>query len=202
MQSQVDEVLSSRTRLKIEHLISIRPRTLAELADLTGISIQGVLKHLSKLRSMDLVEERSLGGGGTSVRKVYRAKSYLLGDYSTPELTVVKLSRRGRESPAEAAPKADLESMVEETMLMRRRVKEEVRRLGRLIDELVDGQVRLERAVRSVSVDEGERVVLEALFTEESMDAGLDLLAKYYGLKGGRRSIDRVLSKVNRSAGR
>ena len=196
----VEELFSSKTRLAIERLISVRPRTLGELAELTGISIQAVLKHLSKLESMGLVEERRLTGAGLSVKKVYAPKSYVLGDYSTPDLTIAKFSKTGRESPPVREQRADLESMAEEAILLRSRVKDEARRLGRLIDELAEEQQRISEALLSMDLEEEERLVLEVLFTEDSEEKGAKLLAKHYGIKDGRRSIDRALSKANRNA--
>ena len=199
-QEDVEELLSSKTRTRIEHLISIRPRTLGELAELTGISIQAVLKHISKLESMGLVEERRLTGGKLSVRKVYAAKSYVLGDYSTPDLTITKFSKTSRRPPPGRGEKADLESMAEDAMLLRSRVRDEARRLGRVIDELADEQARLSETLVSMGLEEEERLILEVLFTEDSEEKGMELLARHYGLRDGRRSIDRALSKANRNA--
>ena len=44
----IEQIASSRLRLKIASLLSSRPATLSELSVLTGISVQGVLKHLKK----------------------------------------------------------------------------------------------------------------------------------------------------------
>ncbi len=198
---QPDLVLSSRTRVKIAHLVSIRPRTLSELADLTGISVQAVLKHLAKLEGQGLVQEAKVRTGRMSVRKVYAPKGYLLGDYSTPGLSVVRFTDRSS-SGARPRPngRADLEGMAEDMMFMRRRVKEEARRLGRMIDDLAVEQARLAEALESMGLDDDERLILEALFTEESVEQGRKLISKHYGLKDGTMSIDRALSKATKNA--
>ena len=86
------EVVSSRTRLKVADLVSARPRSLGELAAATGISIQGVLKHLRKLEELGLVEGKNVRSPDLAVRKVYAAKGVRLGDFSAGDLTLVKLS--------------------------------------------------------------------------------------------------------------
>ena len=57
-----DEMVSSVMRLVIADLLSIRPRPLSELAHETGISVQGVLKHLKKLAAMGVLRETELRG--------------------------------------------------------------------------------------------------------------------------------------------
>lgn len=195
-----EKVLASRTRVKIAHLVSIRPRTLSELAELAGISIQGVLKHLAKLEGQGLVQEVKVQAGRMSVRKLYAPKRFLLGDYSTPGFFVVKFTDGSRAAQPGPNARADLEAMAEDMMLLRRRVREEARRLGRTIDELAAEQARLGEALKSMDLDDEERFILEALFTEESVERGRELISKHYGLKDGTRSIDRALSKATRSA--
>ena len=46
-ETKLGEVVSSKARLIIADLVSRRPRTLRELSQVTGISVQGVLKHLA-----------------------------------------------------------------------------------------------------------------------------------------------------------
>ena len=92
----IDEVLVQGARLKIADAVSIRPRTLTELADLTGISVQGVLKHLKRLAQLGLIEERKAPASVTKARRVYVARSASVGDYSAKDLAIVKLSKATR----------------------------------------------------------------------------------------------------------
>ena len=190
----LDEILSSRVRLSIEDAIAVRPRTLMELASVTGISVQGVLKHLRRLSDLGLVEERSLPKS-LKARKLYAAKGHLVGDYSTDGLTVVK--------PTELIPRpnphgaGDIESRAGEMIILRRRVKDQAKRLGRMIDELVDEREALKAELDGLQVDPTERLVLEVLMTEETVQEGARVLQRYYGIED-RRPIDKALAEAKR----
>lgn len=194
--------LSSRTRLRIADLLSTRPRTLGELAELTGISIQGVLRHLRKLVEMGVVEERGVSLKGVNVRKVYLAKGVRVGDFSVGDLTVVKLSRNEPFPASSREPVADLEYLAEEVLLQRRRIKDQARKLGRMIDALVDDETKMDGLLRSLDLSESEKLVLQAVFTEDSLNEGERVLNRHYGLKDGRRSIEKALVEAKRSAKR
>ncbi|MGD0476606.1 MAG: helix-turn-helix domain-containing protein [Nitrososphaerales archaeon] len=190
------EVISSRTRLKVADLISTRPRTLGELAAATGISIQGVLKHLKKLEELGLVEETSVRSPDLAVRKVYAAKGTRLGDFSTGDLTLVKLSGKPSAPVEEPDRPLDLEYLAEEAILQRRRVRDQARRLGRMIDDLVEDESRIKVALESMDLSDTERLILQVLFTEESLEEGERVLLEHFGLQDGKRSIEKALSKA------
>lgn len=190
------EVVSSRARLKVADLVSIRPRTLGELAAATGISIQGVLKHLRKLEELGLVEETSVRGPGLTVRKVYLAKGARLRDFSTGDLTLVKLSGKPSAPAEEPDRPLDLEYLAEEAILQRRRVRDQARRLGRMIDDLVEDESRIRVALESMDLNDIERLILQVLFTEESLEEGENVLLEHFGLQDGKKSIEKALSKA------
>lgn len=196
----LEEVLSSSARLRIVDALSVRPRTLGELASVTGISVQGVLKHLKRLADVGLVEERRLGTRTLRARTVYAAKGHLVGDYSTQDLTVVKPTER---LPPRGAQERnpDLERMSAEVLVLRRRVREQARRLGRMIDELVDEREALTESLDGLSLSPEERLIVEVVLTEETLGDGLKVLSKHYGIED-RRSIDRALAKARRSGGK
>lgn len=196
IRDSLPEVISSRTRLKVADLVSTRPRTLGELAAATGISIQGVLKHLKKLEELGLVEEKSVRSPGLAVRKVYAAKGTRLGDFSAGDLTLVKLSRKPS-APAEEPDRCfDLEYLAEEAILRRRRIRDQTRRLGRMIDDLVDDESRMKAALESMDLSDTERLILQVLFTEESLEEGERVLLEHFGLQDGKKSIEKALSKA------
>ncbi len=192
----MDEVLSSSARLRIEDALSVRPRTLGELASVTGITVQGVLRHLKRLEELGLVEERRLPGRGMKARALYAAKGELVGDYSTGDLTIVKPTERL--PPHASSERAfDPERGAGEILVLRRRVREQARRLGRMIDELVDEQEALRSALDGLPLDEEERLIVEVVLTEDTLEDGLKVLSRYYGIED-RRSIDKALAKVKR----
>ncbi|MDG6990832.1 MAG: winged helix-turn-helix transcriptional regulator [Nitrososphaerota archaeon] len=191
----MEEVLSSRARLRIMDAVSVRPRTLVELSDAAGISVQGVLRHLKRLVEIGLVEELPLSRVSPRVRRVYGAASARVRDYSSGGFTVVRSTEA---LPGKRGTKVrDLEGAAGDLLIMRRRIGEHARKLGRMIDEAADGQDELASAIRSLAMSPFEKLVLEVALTEDTLDDGASALSKYYGIEG-RMSIESVLAKVKR----
>ena len=196
----LSEVLSSPNSLGIATLVSIRPRTQSELSEITGISVPAVLKHLRRLRDLGLVKENRVNSDLLGVRRVYTASGVLVGDYSLRDLRVVKVM----EKPGGPIPEGDtaslMEELAEELMVQRRRVRDQVRRLDRMTEDLLEDQARLSRMAEMWGDEIGARLILETIFTEEDLREGEKVLTRHYGLKGGRRSIDRVMAETRRFA--
>ncbi|MDG6910029.1 MAG: winged helix-turn-helix transcriptional regulator [Nitrososphaerota archaeon] len=191
----LDEVLSSTVRLRIEDALSVRPRTLGELASITGITVQGVLRHLKRLEGLGLVEERRLSTR-TKARALYSARGELVGDYSSADLIVVKPTERLPQR-ASREKNQDIEKTAAEVIVLRRRVREQARRLGRMIEGLVDEQEALRGALDGLPLSAEERLILEVVLTEETLEDGARVLSRFYGIED-RRSIDKALAKVKR----
>jgi predicted transcriptional regulator len=194
---KLEGIVSSRVRLKIADLLSIRPRTLKELADITGISVQAVLKHLEKLDSLGVLDERRIDAAELAVRKVYYITGVHVGDFSLGDLTIVKLSRT-EQPPARGrkAGRQELERLAEDSLVQRRRIREQARRLGRMIDDLVATEGRLNGLIESLRMKDGERLMVHTFFTEESMEEAESSLKEHYGVTDARRAIERALGKV------
>lgn len=197
----IDEVIVQGARLKIADAVSIRPRTLTELADLTGISVQGVIKHLKRLAQLDLVEERKAPASVTKARRVYVARNASVGDYSAKDLAIVKLSRAARPEKRRHAKNQDLESLAADLLFQRRRIRDEARKLGKMIDRLVEEEELLNGALEAGPFTDDERLILLSLLTEETIEDGVRVLSKYYGVED-RRSIDKALAKARHSVGK
>jgi DNA-binding transcriptional ArsR family regulator len=195
----LDQILSSGVRLRIVDSLSVRPRTLRELASLTGITVQGVLRHLKILMTLGLVDERKLPIKGLKARTVYASKGYVVGDHSTPDLVVVKPTKRPAILPVRGA--SDLEGTSGDILVLQRRVKDQVRRLGRVVDELVEEQEELRGALDGLDLGPEGRLILEVALTEETLADGLRVLSKYYGIED-RRSIEKALAEAKRSVGK
>jgi DNA-binding transcriptional ArsR family regulator len=193
----LSDIISSRARLKIADLLSTRPRTLKELADITGISVQAVLKHLGKLQRLGVLHEARIKGAGLAVRKLYSIEGVRIGDFSQGDLTIVKLSPtepfKGKQARASFG---ELESLAEDNLLQRRRIREQARKLGRMIDGLVEGEDRLNGLVNGLRLSDDERLMVRTFFTEESMGEAERSLVEHYGLASARRAIDAALGKV------
>ncbi len=197
----IDEVLVQGARLKIADAVSVRSRTLTELADITGISVQGVLKHLKRLSELGLVEERKAPASVTKARRVYVARNSSVGDYSAKDLAIVKLSRATRPEKRRHAKNQDLESLAADVLFQRRRIRNEVKKLGKMIERLVEEQELLNGALETGSFTDDERLILQNLLTEETIEDGVRVLSKYYGVED-RRSIDKALAKARHSVGK
>src|SRR5215831_12756415 len=83
------EITTSQTTLKIASLVSTRPRTLTELSDLTGVSIQAVLKHLVRLEKLGYVESKKLVNRDLAARRVYCSAKVRVSDFSSEGLIAV-----------------------------------------------------------------------------------------------------------------
>ena len=197
----IDEVLVHGARLKIADAVSLRPRTLTELADITGISVQGVIKHLKRLSQLGLVEERKAPASVTKARRVYVARGASVGDYSAKDLAIVKLSRASRPEKTGHAKSQDLESLAADILFQRRRIRDEARKLGKTIDQLVEEEELLNAALETGPFTDDERLILLSLLTEETIEDGVRVLSKYYGVED-RRSIDKALAKARHRVGK
>ena len=192
----ISKVTSSNTTLKIADLVSTRPRTLNELAALTGISIQGVLKHTKKLEKLGLVRAKAIKRTELSVRRVYAPGQARVGDFSIGDLAVVRLST-GASNEGKLDRSIDgLEALAQDALVQRARIGEQVRKLGRMIDELVEGEGRLNRTLESMKIGDAERLVLHTYFTEVTPDDAARTLSRYYGLSDGRKAIERAMSEA------
>lgn len=195
-----EEVVASRAKQKILDALSERPRTLGELSSVVGISVQGVLRHLKRLVEVGAVEERNLSRVAPKARLVYAARGLTFRDFSAGDLTVMKstetLPRSG------AGPKAkDLERASGEILIKKRRIRDEARKLGRMIDDIAADQGAISSAIGGLPLEPKEKLILEVLLTEDTFEDGERVLAEYYGLDD-RRSIESVLAKAKRSVGR
>lgn len=195
-----EEVVSSEVRLKMADLISVRPRTLRELKALTGLrTVPGVLKHLSKLKEMRLVKEEDLAGGALSSRKVYSVdRGAHVRDFSYRDFTVVKLSTEHGQAARSDRPVDELESLATDALIQRRRIREQARRLGRMIDDLVSTEARIGDIARAVGANDEERLLLQIAFTEESLEDAEAALRRQHGVANGRRALEKAISKARR----
>ncbi len=194
----IDDIVSSKARMKIASIISIRPRTLGELADTTGISVQGVLKHLARLRKSGLLTESELRDGKyLKYRKVYSIERRRIVDVSEGDLIVAYISKEfNLQEGMIRTTYEELETVADDMIIARRRVRDTIKRLERLIEELSYSQERLMTITRSIGLDREEEQIARILFTEDSMDDTKKTLSRYYGLKDAEGSVRKVIQKI------
>lgn len=68
----VIEALSAETRRKIISMLTRKPLTLKEIADILGITPPAALKHMKELESLGVVESYLVNGGPGRPKKYYR----------------------------------------------------------------------------------------------------------------------------------
>ena len=194
----IDDIVSSNVRMKIASLISIRPRTLGELAEITGISVQGVLKHLVRLRKSGFLTESELRGGKyLRYRKVYSIEGRRIVDLSQGDLMVAYFSKQFNLQEGKVkASYEELETVAEDMIITRRRIRDTIKRLERLIEELSYSQERLMTITRTIGLDREEEQIARILFTEDGIDDTKKVLSRYYGLKDAEDSVRKVIEKI------
>ncbi len=196
--SPIEGVVSSKARLRIADLLSVRPRTLREMADLTGMSVQGVLKHLDKLSKLGLVSEKRIVGGSIPVKKLYFMRGLRVGDFSQGDLTIVKMSRSQERAAKTDDAVADLESLASDAIVQRRRIRDQARKLGRTIDEFVDTEARIDAIIKGLEVKDDERLLVQTAFTEESLDEAERALRQHHGLRDSKRALEKALARARK----
>lgn len=196
--NHTESLVSSKPRLRIAALLSTRPRTLKELADLTGISVQGVLKHLDRIKETGILAEMKVKGGELGVRKVYYLKGVHIGDFSYGDLMVVKETAVPARPSGQRASLQALEGLSEDILVQRVRIREESRRLGKMIDRLVGDETAVRAMIDSMRLRDDEKLVLLSVFTEENLEEAEKALSDHFGVIDARRSIDSALEKVKR----
>jgi predicted transcriptional regulator len=193
------ELVSSRARLRIAHLVSLRPRGLRELSSLTLISVQAVLKHLAKLEELGVVKEMKVEGGG-AVRKVYAPGRIIVQDFSQPGMMVVKADERPGRVRSRLHAADALEALSEDALMQRRRVRDSSRRLARLIGDLFETEAALMNGIESLGLSPMETLVLATYFTEDSAEEAERVMARDLGLRDPARALDAALAKAKRHA--
>ncbi len=193
-----EEIGTSRIRLAIADLLSVRPRPLGELAEMTGISVQGVLKHLKKIARTGTLEETELRGNRfLGIRKVYSLRSASVGNYSRDELMIAHFSEKtSSRDKGGVGELQELESIAEEIILQRRRIESMAKRMERLIVELESSQERLEQAIHMHGMNRELELIALALFTEPSVQEAREVLSKHYACSRPAEAIAAALESL------
>lgn len=150
---------------------------------------------MKRLAELGLVEEKRLPTRNLKARTVYAAAGELIGNYSTSDLIVVKPTRKLPAGAPGVGGPPDLEDRAADVLLLQHRVKDQARKLGRMIDELTDEREALRNSLERLPISPEEGLALEVALTEETLEDGLKVLARYYGIED-RRTLDKALAKA------
>jgi predicted transcriptional regulator len=197
---KVEEIASSRVRLRISDLLSSRPATLGELSALTGVSVQAVLKHLKKLDEEGILEEKTMKAGKyLKQRKLYYMSSRKIADYSEGELLVATLSRPVIDARAESKnADEELEWLAQDVVILRRRARELSHRMKRVLEEISEDQARIGALVDGLALSPEEKQIAYLIFAEDTPERARAVLREHYGCRDPEAAMRAVAAKVGR----
>lgn len=192
----IEVIASSRVRLTVASLLTVRPRTLTELSELTGVSVQAVLKHLAKLDAEGLLAHASLGPGELlRPRKLYSLRTRGVEGYAHEDMIVAALTRP---SPAgePATGYEDMEGLAEEVIFMRARMRDVLKRLERTIGEVAEEEARLRGSIEGAGLTPEERQIAYVVFTEDDAERAREVLRTHFGCSDPEAAVARVVGKL------
>jgi len=196
----IEEVASSRVRLKIANLLSSRPATLSELAALTGISVQGVLKHLNKIAEQGMLKEGTMKGGRyLRQRKLYSIESRKIADYSEGELLVATIGRSEREPPLRVKDAyQELDWLAQDIIILRRRARELSHRMKRVLEEVTEDESRIGALIDGLPLFPEEKQIAYLIFAEDTPERARAILKQHYGCRDPDSAMKDIVAKVRR----
>jgi len=196
----IEALASSKVRLKIASILSVRPAVLGELSSATGISVQGVLKHLGKIADEGLLSEENMKGGRfLKQRKLYYIKKRLVSDYSEGDLLLATLGKSSPEEP-QRATKAyeELDWLAQDIIILRRRARDLAHKLHRVLDEVAEDESRIRALLAVLHLAPDERQIAYLIFTEDSPESAKAILSDHYGCADPGAAIEQVSGKLRR----
>ncbi len=201
----IESLASSRVRLSIALLLTVRPRTLTELSESTGVSIQAVLKHAKKLQEEGLLAETIFATGRhLHRRKLYSMKEGVEG-FARGDMLVAAFtpSEKGMVEAEEARGTASgyslLESLSEEVIFSRASLRESIKKLERTISRVAESQRRLMEAIsEQEALTSEEKHIAYLYFTEDSEIRVKDVLRRHFGCADPETALGDVLAKLGR----
>ena len=196
----IEDIANSRARLTIASLISSRPRTLGELAETTGISVQGVLKHLAKLSESATLKTKNLSAGKyLRPRKLYFIDSRRVADYSEGDMIVATL---GSVTPAGRLdveePSAELDRLAQDVILLRRRARELAARMRRMIEEVTENESKIAQLIEGLGLTPEEKQIAYLIFGDDRPEKARRILREHYGCRNPEAAIQDVTEKLRR----
>jgi predicted ArsR family transcriptional regulator len=199
----IEEIANSRARLTIASLISSRPRTLGELAETTGISVQGVLKHLKKLSDSGMLKVKNIPAGRyLRPRKLYYIDTRRVADYSRGDMIVATLGdgRDGSLSDQTGSgdPYAELDRLAQDIIILRRRARELSIRMKRMTEEVTENESRIARLIEGLSLTPEEKQIAYLIFGDDRPEQARRILEEHYGCHNPEAAIRDVADKIRR----
>jgi predicted transcriptional regulator len=194
----IEEIASSRVRLTIANLLSSRPRTLGELAETTGISVQGVLKHLKVISRSGILKTKSLAHGRfVRARKLYYIDTRRVADYSQEDMILATIG--AEKVPGEVVagePYVELDRLAQDVILMKRRVRDLSERMRRMMEETTEDESRISHLIEGLALTPEERQIAYLLFGDDRPEKVRRILRQHYGCSSPDQAIEAVAEKL------
>lgn len=194
----IEEIASSRVRLKIANLLSSRPATLSELSALTDMSVQGVLKHLGKIAAQGLLKEENMKGGRyLRQRKLYSIDRRRIADYSEGDLIVATVGVSVRDAPRRVKDAYDeLDWLAKDIIILRSRARDLSHRMQRVLEEVTEDEARISSLVDGLALADDEKQIAYLIFTEDVPARVAAILRDYYGCTDPEEAVRAVMEKI------
>lgn len=199
----IEEIASSKLRLKIANLLSSRPATLSELSALTGISVQGVLKHLGKISEQGLLKQENMKGGKyLKQRKLYSIERRKIADYSEGDLLVAAAGVSVKEASRKVKDAYDeLDWLAKDVIILRSRARDLSHRMQRVLEEVTEDEARISSLIAGLALAEDEKQIAYLIFTEDVPERVAAILSDYYGCSDPKGAVAGVIERI-KGAGR
>jgi len=196
----IEELATSRMRLKIANLLSSRPATLSELSALTDMSVPGVLKHLKKIADQGILKEEGMKGGRyLKQRKLYSIERRKVADYSEGELLVAAVGVSMKEPPRRVKdPYDELDWLAKDIIILRRRARELSHRMQRVLEEVTEDESRISALVEGLSLAPDEKQIAYLIFTEDTPERVAGVLRDHYGCADPEAAMKAVDERIRR----
>lgn len=180
---QLLEIIGSGTRLRLLELLSVRARSLNELASNLGVTQQAVMKHISMLERNGLVQQIKVSDKKSKVKNAYTLSKPLSMGY-TFKNGILCLYIGSGEHGAKPANKDILEmlrSIEYGRNLLRMRTKVLANRLRILIEEDLKMQAEANSAIKKLKPSPIQAVALKCVSAIDS-EKQLEQASKAFGM--------------------
>ncbi|MFQ6010554.1 MAG: ArsR/SmtB family transcription factor [Nitrososphaerales archaeon] len=193
--------VTSKTKIHILELLSLRPRCLSELSDMTRISTQGISKHMRGLIADGLVKIVTLDRGNSPkslIRAYYKINKpiYIVSGKGDEKLSIYMSSTTPKLHPIPKEKKRStrvLADTEDELNQLKRKLRVLKNREARIFEEMTELVSFKDRIVGSMNCTPLEEYLLRAFMFSRNED-DLAEAAGYFGLK--QEEVHQVLSKI------
>ena len=157
------------------------------------------MRHLEALKRLGLTEEHRVHAENLPIRKLYALRGLRVNDFSYGGLKVVSVGRPRTGQTQGKTTTATLETMAKDLLVRRREIRQRVKRLARAIEEFSEEEAEVVERVEAMDLSQEDRLVLETVFTEETVEEAEELLTRSHQVRNSRQLIEGAMSRARRN---